>query len=90
MSSLDDRSSTALYLAVSFTRSVEGCRMLLRKSLAPMGVNVSFSSPYKLFFDFALCKFWMSSRDTIVAKSIDIDPWDGSSLIRREWEAKTR
>lgn len=90
MSSLLVRSSTALYLAVSLLRSVEGWRMLARSSLAPIGVSVSLSSPYRLSLDFAFCKFWMSSRDTIVARSIVIEPWDGSNRMRKEWDANDR
>lgn len=90
ISSLVARSSTALYRAVNLTRSVEGCKMLARSSLAPIGVNVSFNSPNKLSLDFAFCRFWISSRETIVAKSIVMDPWDGSKRIRRECAVKDR
>lgn len=90
ISSLVDKSSTALYRAVSLTRSVDGCRILERNNLAPIGVRHSFSSPYKLSRDFVLRRFWISSRDTTEARSIVIDPCDGSNLMRREWETKAR
>jgi len=69
---------------------VDGCRMELLRSREPIGVSVSFINPNKQSFDLAFCTFWMSSKDRMVERSINIDPSEGWYFIRRELWAKVR
>lgn len=61
--------------------------MLLRSNLQPIGVSVSLSSPKRQSRDLLFWRFCINSKETIVERSIIIEPWDGSNLIRREWKA---
>ena len=85
ISSLTVSSSRASKRRVSVSEAVKGCKILLLRSLEPIGVRVSLSNPNKQSFDLVFSKFWMSSKERIVEMSIIIDPSDGSYLILKEW-----
>lgn len=87
MSGLVVSSSTASYRPSSFSGSVDGCKTLLLRSLDPIEVNVVLRRPKRQSFDLETCKFWINSRETMVFKSIIIDPSEGSYLIRNECAA---
>lgn len=72
---------------MSFSGSVEGCKMLLRSSREPIGVKVSSRRPRRQSLDLLSWRFWINSKEIIVERSINIDPSEGSYLIRSEWKA---
>jgi hypothetical protein len=61
--------------------------MLLRRNLEPIGVRVQLSRPKRQSRDCAFSKFWISSSDWIVERSIIIESSEGWYLIRSEWLA---
>lgn len=58
--------------------------MLLRSILAPMGVKVWFKSPKRQSLDLILWRFWISSREAMVERSIIMVSSDGWYLILKE------